>query len=164
MRSRPAVVVFDHSCLQNLAVAVALQADSLASESHSGRTQEVHNHTAAAAAVAVAVVAASGQIVLDTEVFEAQSRVEEAWQRSWRLRRSTVSAESSRNACFCSPVRKEGRGGAAAKVMAPFFRACAANNLSASVPCRSPAESFLKAYCTDTALFIKNCPSMLSIA
>ena len=87
------MVVFDHSCLQNLAVAVALQADSPASESHTGRIQEVRSHTAAAA-VAVAVVAASGQIVLDIEVFEAQSRVEEAWQRSWRLSRSTVSREA----------------------------------------------------------------------
>ena len=33
--------------------------------------------------------------------------------------------------------------------------ACAANNLSAAVPCRSPLPSFLKAYCTVMGLFIK---------
>jgi hypothetical protein len=39
----------------------------------------------------------------------------------------------------------------------------AANNLSAWLPCRSPFESFLKAYYTDIVLFPKNYPCLLLI-
>lgn len=42
--------------------------------------------------------------------------------------------------------------------------ACAANNLSAVVPCLSPLPSFLNAYCTVICLPPKNCPFMFSMA
>ncbi len=45
-----------------------------------------------------------------------------------------------------------------------FFRAWAANRRSAGVPWRSPLPSFLKAYCTVMALFMRNCPFIDSIA
>jgi len=54
------------------------------------------------------------------------------------------------------PVRNVGGGGAEARVIAPCLRACAASRRSASVPCRSVGLSFLKAYWTLIALFIKN--------
>lgn len=55
-------------------------------------------------------------------------------------------------------------GGRAATGNALFFLACAASKRSAGVPCRSPLPSFLKAYCTVIALFIRNWPFIDSIA
>ena len=55
-------------------------------------------------------------------------------------------------------------GGLAATGRALFFRAWAARRRSAEVPCRSPLPSFLNAYCTVMALFIKNWPFIDSMA
>ena len=55
-------------------------------------------------------------------------------------------------------------GGLAATGRALFLRACAASNLSADVPSRSPLPSFVNAYWTVMALFIRNCPFIDSIA
>lgn len=55
-------------------------------------------------------------------------------------------------------------GGRAETGRALFLRACAARRRSAGVPWRSPLPSFLKAYCTDIALFIRNWPFMASMA
>lgn len=55
-------------------------------------------------------------------------------------------------------------GGRAVTGSALFFRACAASRRSAAVPCRSPFPSFLNAYCTVMALFIRNWPFIASIA
>lgn len=55
-------------------------------------------------------------------------------------------------------------GGRAATGSALFFRACAARRRSAGVPCRSPLPSFLNAYWTAIALFMRYCPFIASTA